>query len=396
MIFKKQELSHLWPFYLYLLVFGLSLMIGPFMIFYYLDLGFSYFQISIIMSSFGFSMFLFEIPTGAFADGYSRKYSVILGSLIAATSISLIPFTVNFYLLIALWSMAGIGTTFISGAEEAWVIDNLNKVNRKDLHQEYFIKSGSFISLGAIVAPFLGAILVKLYSVKILWFVLGMGHFISALIMLFFAKELSKPVKVKPMEVIRTSYRNSIKGLKFSMNHKTILLSIIAGLFMQMMFFGNIGIPSFLVSLGMKEYQLGYLSSIIAAVCIGASFLSRSFSHYKPKNVLSSVIMFMMILLLSLIFIPPPYFYIAAIVFILIEGVQNFSEPISQAYFHEFIPEKIRATVISTRSMIGQLVIGLTTMISGIFIDFFGPQKVLAFSGLLGIIAVFCYQKIKD
>ena len=174
MLFKRDELKLLWPFYLYYLVFGLSTMIMPFMILYFKNLGFSYLQIAVITSAFGISMFLFEVPTGAFADGFSRKHSVILGFVITAFAVILIPLTMNFYLLLSMWVLAGIGMTFVSGAEESWVIDNLNKFKRSDLHQEFFIKSRSLAAFGAIFAPFVGALLVKNHSIKILWFVFGL------------------------------------------------------------------------------------------------------------------------------------------------------------------------------------------------------------------------------
>jgi predicted MFS family arabinose efflux permease len=46
--------------------------------------------------------------------------------------------------------------------------------------------------------------------------------------------------------------------------------------------------------------------------------------------------------------------------------------------------------------MFSQLVIALTALIAGVFLDLFGPQKVLAFGSLFGIIAIILYQKIKD
>ena len=77
-IFKKDELKLLWPFYLESLVFGLSAVIMPFFIIYFLDLGLSYFKIALLGSVYSFFIFLFEVPTGAFADGFSRKYSSII------------------------------------------------------------------------------------------------------------------------------------------------------------------------------------------------------------------------------------------------------------------------------------------------------------------------------
>lgn len=396
MLFKKDELRYLWPFYMYLLVYGLSTMILPFLVIYFIKLGFSYFQISIITAAFGFSMFLFEIPTGAFADGFSRKYSVIIGSFIIAISVTLIPLTTNFYLIVFLWGLSGMGMTCISGAEEAWVIDNLNKEGRKDLHQEFFIKSSSFIALGSIFAPIIGALLVKNNSLEVLWYIFGFGFFLSAILMLLFTKEHFVPVKLKPADLIKKSYSNCKEAFRFSMNNRVIFLSFMAGLFMQLMFLGRIGIQPFLLSLGMPEYQLGYLYSITAAVGVVMSFLSRHFVKYKPKNVMSVVVLIHMILLLSLLFIYPPFFLAASVIFIMKDGLLYFGIPVIQTYFHKFIPETIRATTMSTKSMLDQLLVALSSLIAGVFLDICGPKLILAFGSLFGIFAVILYQKIKD
>ncbi len=396
MLFKQGELKLLWPFYLNMFVYGLSTMIFPFITLYYLDLGFSFFQISIINAAYGISMFLFEIPTGAFADGFSRKYSVALGSFIVALSILFIPFTFNFYLIVVLYALAGIGMTFVSGAEEAWVIDNLNKAERKDLHQEYFIKNGSIDALGATLAPIIGAVIIKVYSLKILWFVYAIGYLLSGITVLLFTKEYFKPQKLNPLAMIKTSYHNSKMGLVFSIRHKVIFFSILAGLCMQLMFIGNIGIQPFLLSLGMAEHQLGYMYSIGTALGLAASFLSRYFVKFNPGNLISIVIFIVVLLRLSLWFIEPPFFITACIVFIINGSLFTLVGPIIQTYFHKFIPGKIRATVVSTKSMADQLIIASSSLGAGALLDVFGPQKVLALAGLLGIVAMFFYQKIKN
>ncbi|MBU0459425.1 MFS transporter [Patescibacteria group bacterium] len=396
MLFKKDELKLLWPFYLYYLVFGLSTMIMPFMIIYFVNLGFSFFQIALITSAFGIAMFLFEVPTGAFADSFSRKYSVILGFLITAFAVILIPLMTNFYLLLLMWVLAGIGMTFVSGAEESWVVDNLNKFKRNDLHQEFFIKSGSLAAFGAIFAPFVGALLVKTYSIKILWFVFGFGFLLNAFLLMIFGQEHYKPKRLKIFESLKQAYTNSKAGLKFTTTHKIVFLIVLAGLFTQLMVIGDNGGQPFLVNLGMAEHQLGYMYSVMAAIVMVMPFLSRLFVNFKPKNAISIIVFIRMILLFSLIFLYPPLFFLAAIVFIMDAGLFSMKDPIIQTYFHKFIPKKIRATVVSTKSMFSQLIIAVTALIAGVFLDIFGPQKVLAFGSLFGIIAIILYQKIKD
>lgn len=395
MLFKKNELKYLWPFYLQVMIYGLSTMIFPFTVVHFMNLGFSYLQIAIITAANGFAMFLFEIPTGAFADGFSRKKSMIIGCSITAISTMLIAFTSNFYLITVLWAIAGVGMTFSSGSDEALVIGNLRKMKRLDLQQEYYIKQSSFLSLGSIFAPIIGAVLVKNYNINILWFIFGIGFLLNAFIIGLFAKENYTSLKLSPSELAKKTVHTTKLGVAYSLKHKVVFYFIIAGLFIDFMMVSNIGMQPFLVDLGMQQYQLGYLFSVTAAVGIGMSFLSRYVSRFHPGSVMSVVVLVVMLLLLSLLFIYPPHFIIACIVFSIKGGMFNVGMPVLYTFVHQFIPERIRATIMSVKSMADQLVIAIITIVSGTLMDFFGPQKILAFGGLFGILAIFFFQKLK-
>ncbi|MFA5887136.1 MAG: MFS transporter [Candidatus Nanoarchaeia archaeon] len=396
MIFKKGELKELWPFYLYYLIYGFSSLVMPFMIIYFRDLNLTFFQIALITSGFSIGMMLFEVPTGAFADGLSRKISVIIGFLMNAAAILMFPFFNSPYVLFVLWTFAGIGMSFISGAEEAWVVDNLRKAKRKELQQEYFIKAASIAAFGAIFAPLLGALFVKSHPIKWLWLIFGAGFLINAIILSLFAKELYKPKRVSFLKSLKETFKNGAKGIKFTFSHKVILLLVLGGAFAILMEFASDGWQPLLVNFSMPKYGLGIIFSVVAAVSMVVPFLSRLLLRFKVKNVIAITILFNMILLFSLIFLFPPMFMFAAIIFVFNNGIWYLNNPLLQSYLHKFIPTKIRATVISTKSMFNKLVIILGSLVAGVLMDSFGPQKIIALGSLFGIFAIFCYLKIKD
>jgi MFS family permease len=396
MLFRKDELKLLGPFYLSIFSFGLSSMVGPFMTIYYIHLGFSFFQISIITSAFGLSMFIFEIPTGAFADLISRKYSVILGYLIAAIAISTVPFVSNFYVMVSLWAVVGFGLTFSSGAEEAWVIGNLNKKDRIDLHNEYFVKGSSFRAFGAIFSPIIAAILVRNYSVTVLWYIYGLGYLVSAIILLFFTQELSKPQKTERKELIKKTFNTGKKGLIFCFRNRPIFLFSLATLFTYLMASAAAAHQPFFLSLGMPEYKLGYLFSIIGVINVITPFISRYIVKYNTKNVISISILFRVILQFSFLFIYPPFFLVASVIFITNKGILMFENPVTQTSIHKLIPGPIRATTLSAISMTTQIIMIISTLIAGYFLDLYGPRKVIALMALFGILAIFTFQKIKE
>ena len=72
-------------------------------------------------------IFIFEVPTGLVADVYSRRLSVIIGYTIIGLAFVLqgsLPFFLPILLGEMLW---GLGWTFISGAEDAWLADEIGE-----------------------------------------------------------------------------------------------------------------------------------------------------------------------------------------------------------------------------------------------------------------------------
>jgi MFS transporter, DHA3 family, tetracycline resistance protein len=73
------------------------------------------------------SIFLCEIPTGVVADVFSRRLSIIIGTLLTGAGFVLegaLPIFATILLAQVLW---GVGYTFISGAQEAWVADEIGE-----------------------------------------------------------------------------------------------------------------------------------------------------------------------------------------------------------------------------------------------------------------------------
>lgn len=71
--------------------------------------------------------FLFEIPTGIVADLYSRRASVIIGYLVIGAGFVLEGALAWFPTVLLAQAVWGIGYTFISGAQDAWLADEIGE-----------------------------------------------------------------------------------------------------------------------------------------------------------------------------------------------------------------------------------------------------------------------------
>jgi DHA3 family tetracycline resistance protein-like MFS transporter len=93
------------------------------------------------------AVFLFEIPTGVVADTYSRRLSLIIGYLGTGAAWLAVGLVSAPWAIIALWGVWGFAYTFTSGAEQAWITDEVGVQNVGTV----FLRAARFGQAGAIV-----------------------------------------------------------------------------------------------------------------------------------------------------------------------------------------------------------------------------------------------------
>lgn len=71
-----------------------------------------------------------EVPTGVIADTISRKRSLVIAHLVMGTGMTVMGFVTNFELILVTQVLWALGWTFSSGADIAWVTDELNRPDR--------------------------------------------------------------------------------------------------------------------------------------------------------------------------------------------------------------------------------------------------------------------------
>ncbi|MCK5449702.1 MFS transporter [Candidatus Pacearchaeota archaeon] len=393
--FKKGELKLLWPFYLNVLISPMLFFLPAFMIIYFRDLGFSIFQISLLTMMMPLFMLLFEIPTGAVADIYGRKISVLLGMLIEGVTIFSIFFLNNFYHLMFAFALIGLGSTFSSGAKEAWITDLIRK-EKKNFLQNYFVKSRSLSNFGLVVSGILGAFLVKQFGVSIIWIFAGISLFTS-IMLLGFAKEHFIKRKVKIKDSFKSLIKQSKVSIRYAKNHHILFLLLIATVLTVFAteFSSSLAWIPLLQNLSFPDYAFGYLWSAIGVIGIFAPLVSLKFlkKGQERKFILNTILLTILVLAL-VIFVKNIFFAFLIILSQLFLG--GMSYPVERNYFHKFIKSKLRATVGSVESMLIGLIGILAMPLAGLSVDYLGPQYTILLSAFLMIPSAVIFFKIKD
>jgi len=93
------------------------------------------------------AVFVFEVPTGVVADTYSRRLSLVIGYLGMGAAWVAVGLVSAPWLIIALWAAWGLAYTFTSGAEEAWIADEVGA----DKVGPIFLRAARWGQAGAVV-----------------------------------------------------------------------------------------------------------------------------------------------------------------------------------------------------------------------------------------------------
>lgn len=91
------------------------------------DAGLTPFQLLIVGTVLEFSVVAFEIPTGVLADSLSRRISIIFGLAVSGAGWAVMGLFPSFEGIAGGQLLWGFGYTFISGASEAWLADEIGE-----------------------------------------------------------------------------------------------------------------------------------------------------------------------------------------------------------------------------------------------------------------------------
>ena len=183
---RMRKLSSLTTWYLIALLWAFlnSVTFSVTGIYYVNEVGLNPLELILLGTAMESAAFLFEIPTGVVADVYSRRASVIVGMFLTGFGIILIGARPHFYSVISGAFLFGLASTFISGAIDAWLADEIGSEN---LGPAYF-RAAQFGYAGALAGIVVGVGLATFWlTLPIL--LAGSGTIGLALFLVFFMPE---------------------------------------------------------------------------------------------------------------------------------------------------------------------------------------------------------------
>jgi MFS transporter, DHA3 family, tetracycline resistance protein len=123
-------------------------------IYFVREVGMSPLELVLTGTALEVAYFLFEVPTGVVADTYSRRASIVLAQFLMGAGFVLTGAVAEVWVVLAAAALTGFGWTFKSGAEDAWLADEVGPEHLARAYQRgaQVARACSLLGIGLAVA----------------------------------------------------------------------------------------------------------------------------------------------------------------------------------------------------------------------------------------------------
>lgn len=326
---------------------------------------------------------LLELPTGALADIIGRKWTVIIGWLLRGAGNIFTAFSINGLMLIMGYGICSIGTTFISGADEALIYDSLKEIGKDQEFKKVSSKKSFIFQIGLVLSTLAGGYLYEPW-VGLPYLIYGISELVSMAINFFMEEPRIDTEKFTLQSYIRQT-KTGFKEL-FKNNYVKKLswfYVLVGGISWSSQFFFN---QPFASDVGFNEIEKSWLFSIIRLINSLILFKLVHLEKFFTKK--KAFLMFPILMIFSYL---PGYWATKTLAVFLIPGAMFVSTArwtILGQYTNDEFSSKNRATAISSLGMLVSLVYIFLVTFSGKFMEVYTTKFIYTILGIVSLIFV--------
>jgi|APSaa5957512622_1039677.scaffolds.fasta_scaffold05723_4 MFS family permease len=317
-----------------------------------------------------------EIPTGAIADIFGKKYTLTFAFLLQAIGQTIMGIALNYsYLIISVVIMT-LGSALFSGSYEALVYDSL-KQDHKEKKYEKILANIQTISLVAwAICSIIGGFLYTLRP-GLPFIVTGAFFFLGLIGTLF----ITEP-NIDTQKFSFTTYINQTKqGFRqlFSQTFKKRIISLLIITSILVIPYEFLG-DSLIIDFGYQPKELGFFYSLLFIISASAVQLApkikKRFTAIKAFYLLNLAYASLMSILIFL------SKYLGGLALFGTAAIHHINKNITSDIVNQSTKSKYRATTLSTFNLLTIIPFALTAIFIGKFIDQFSARLFATYFGL--------------
>ena len=315
-------------------------------------------QFMVIGAALSISRLLFEVPTGVVADLYSRRLSVLIGLALIGLSMFVEGMFPSFAPILLAQVIWGLGYTFTSGANEAWLSDEIGEQHAN----QAFLTAKRYDLYGNLAGIITGMFLGSFTSAATLILAAGAGWILLTIVLAFLMPE-------NGFKAVRPEERNTFqqmgdilrKSLRSVRRRPALLTVLCVTLFFSLTFgldrlwtwhlVNNFDLPILFGNNALGFFGLLDLGGILLSILLTHQ-VEKRFEALGSRQV--SRMMFAIVAITAIAIAAfgwVPYLWMAVILFLVIYSLGEVSDPLLLAWMNQRLDPDVRATILS---MVGQ------------------------------------------
>ncbi len=345
------------------------------------DLEFSPLRLIVLGTVMEGMVLLSESPTGVVADVFSRKWSIVASWVIMGTAQILTPISELLWVILIWQALWGFGYTFQSGADTAWVTDEIGEED-----DSLVMSKAAAMAVGVIFGILTAMVLTR-------WSVTGAVS-ASGVVALMFAAWLAVRMPETNFTPVDRSQRSAGAAMLdtwrrgFGLVRRvrvtriliiaTVIVSMVNELVDRLDFLRmrELGFPELDGASSTALFGAVWIFMILLELPIMIYFSRRSEVPTDRRSALLMVSMFALAAL-GIAFMATNFFILALLGWVMRDVFREVVEPVGEAWFNRYAESDIRATVISFRTqsmafgeIFGGLCLGLVAEILSVQLAF--------------------------
>lgn len=326
--------------------------------------------------------FILELPTGAFADLYGRKTSIIVGSTICGISLIVTAFSSSAAQFLVAIMLASIGESFISGANMALLFDTL-KHNNAANQFSYVRSRGVFLAqISIVISSIFSGYLYEIWSG--LPYIAELIRIVGVIACYSLINDYHKRAKTISLTSYIQKTKNGFKELvqtPYITKLSLFYIGVGAITWSWQQFFNQI----YATAIGYSDIQKGWLFGVIRLV--NAILLITIFTRsIFTKSVI--FLLFPLLIIVTALLAPINNLPLGTMLLLTMTMGSSLRFSILDGYVNEEFASHHRATALSSLNMLVKLgYMGVLT-VSGLFLDHYFTGYVYAGMGILAIVTI--------
>jgi len=349
---------------------------------------FSFTNVAIIFSIEAVALLLFEVPTGAIADLFGRKKTMVTAYCVVIFAIVFLYIggSMRMFVLFAIFN--SFARALASGTDSALIYDTLKDEGKEHLYKKIVGTYHALWPLGASIGSVIGGYLaISSLSLPVIMTLIPFGF---AFVLILFIKE---PKYEK--EDHKNVFRHMFNASKIVISNKQLVFLMLIGFIL-------LGVGESIHRMGslffeFKKIPLMYFGWITAFIFGGSSighFMSHNFSERfgNKKTLIICVIGSPLLILLATLTLG----YVSILLFIIPSLFFGLRRPVVSHLLNLEITSSKRATLISLYNFMGQLGMAIFVPFLGYFSDLYSINMAYMVSASLMFLALLFVLFLKE